>query len=132
MADEQRNTEVVRQVAERWNAGDLEGVLELYAEDIEMISDPQWPDPGTVGKENFRRYSEEWREAWASAKIDIGRLQAAGEHVIADGNWDVEAAATGISGQMPFTIVFTLQDGLVVRHEWFLDPAAGRRAAGLG
>ena len=130
--DEQRNAEVVRQLAERWNAGDIEGMLEFYGDDMEMVSDPEWPDPGVSGKEAFRRYSEEWREAWEKAQIDVGQIQAAGERVLVEGAWDVRAAATGISGQMTFSILFTLRGGLVVRHEWFREPAEARRMAGLG
>ena len=132
MDDEQRNAEVVRQLAERWNAGDIEGMLEFYGDDVEMVSDPDWPDPGVAGKEAFRRYSEEWREAWEKAQIDVGQIQAAGERVLVEGAWDVRAAATGISGQMTFSILFTLRDGLVTRHEWFRDPSEARRMAGLG
>jgi hypothetical protein len=38
MPDEQRNLEVVGEIGVRWNAGDHEGVLDLYHEDIVMTA----------------------------------------------------------------------------------------------
>jgi len=62
MADEQRNLEVVGRIGERWNAGDHEGVLDLYHDDIVMTAAPDWPDPGPwVGKEQVAWNQREWR-----------------------------------------------------------------------
>ena len=133
MGDEQRNLEVVRRLGELWNAGDFDGVLALYADDVEMVTDPTWPDPPSHGKAEVARSSEEWREAWEKIDIDIGASHPAGpDMVIAEGAWDTRGAASGIGGSMPFGILFTLRDGLIVRLEWFREPAEARRAAGLG
>jgi len=34
------NIDVIRQLAERWNAGDVDGALELYTEDAVAVSGP--------------------------------------------------------------------------------------------
>jgi ketosteroid isomerase-like protein len=133
MGDEQRNLQVVRQIGELWNAGDFDGVLALYDDDVEMITDPTWPDPPAHGKEAFARSSEEWRAAWEKIELDIGGSQAVEpDKVIAEGAWDTRGAASGIPGSMPFGILFTLRAGLIVRMEWFREPSEARRAAGLG
>jgi uncharacterized protein (TIGR02246 family) len=132
MTAEESNAQIVRQLAECWNAGNLEAMLEFYADDMEMVTDPTWPDPPVKGKEAFRRSSEEWKGSWEKAQLDVGQVHALGDRVLAEGAWDVRGAATGIGGQMPFGILFTLRDGLVVRHEWFQDQSEARRAAGLG
>jgi ketosteroid isomerase-like protein len=131
MSDEQRNAEVISRLAERWNTGDFEGMLDLYDPEIEMIASPDWPDPGTSGKEAFARYSEEWREAWESVKIDIDSLEPRGDTVLALGAWETRGAASGIGGSMPFGILFSLCDGLVTRHQWFTNLDEARVAAGL-
>jgi hypothetical protein len=60
MADEQRNADVIRLLAERWNAGDFDAVFDLYADDVTLVTAPEWPDPGPVeGKEAVVRFSEE-------------------------------------------------------------------------
>jgi ketosteroid isomerase-like protein len=71
---------LIRQLIERWNAGDTEGVLELYAEDGVMLSGSEWPEQTT------------WR------------------------GYD-----SGVDGRLPMAVVFTVRDGKIARHEWFID-----------
>jgi ketosteroid isomerase-like protein len=131
MSEQERNAEVVRQFADRWNAGDIEGVLELYDDGIEMIPGPEWPDPPVIGKKELATYVEEWRGAWASSTLALHDIEAVANLVVAGGEWDNRSASTGIGGSMPFGVMFTLRDGLVTRHEWCRDLAGARRAAGL-
>jgi ketosteroid isomerase-like protein len=129
---EERNVEVVRRLAERWNAGDSAGVLELYADDIVMVTAPEWPDTGPfVGKQAVERSTQEWRSAWELVQVDLDRLEAAGDMVVVEGGWDSRGLASGASGRIPFGLVFTVRDGLIARLEWFMDPVEARRAAGL-
>jgi uncharacterized protein len=131
---EERNLEVVRRLAERWNAGDSAGVLELYADDVEMVTAPEWPDAGSgsfVGKEALERYTQEFRSAWDSIGADFDRLDVVGDLVVAGGGWVSRGLASGASSRMPFGIVFTVRDGLIARVEWFMDPDQARAAAGL-
>ena len=133
MADEQRNVDVINRIGELWNAGDLEGLLDLYDDDVEVLTDPGWPEPSTRGKEAFARTSTDWREAWQKIEVDPGHVRAVGpDRVLAEGEWNSQGAASGIAGNMPFAVLYTLRDGRVVRQQWFLDPAEARRAAGLG
>jgi ketosteroid isomerase-like protein len=118
MGDEERNLEVVRQLVQRWNDGDMDGFLALYGEDIEMISDPEWPEPDVIGKEAFVRYSEEWRATWDSAKLNLDVVEASGDEVAARGWWDSRGAASGVSGELAFGLHFTIRDGLIVRQQW--------------
>jgi ketosteroid isomerase-like protein len=84
-----------------------------------------------VGKEAIERSTQEWVSAWESIEVDLDRLEAVGDLVVAEGGWDSRGLASGASGRMPFGIVFTVRDGLVARLEWFMDPDQARRAAGL-
>jgi ketosteroid isomerase-like protein len=129
---EERNVELVRRLAERWNAGDHAGVLELYADDIVMVTAPEWPDSRPeVGKQAVEHATREWRSAWESIEVDLDRLEAVGEMVVAGGAWDSQGLASGAAGRLPFGIVFTVRDGLVARIQWFMDPRQARAAAGL-
>jgi ketosteroid isomerase-like protein len=129
---EERNVEVVRRLAERWNAGDHAGVLELYADDVVMVTAPEWPDAGPfVGKEAVDLSTQEWRSAWESVEVDLDRLEAAGDVVVVEGAWDSRGLASGAAGRIQFGIVLTVRDGQIARLEWFMDPGQARRAAGL-
>ena len=53
--------EIVRQVGERWNAGDIDGLLALYADDIVVRAGEHWPEQATVqGKAAFRESIDGW------------------------------------------------------------------------
>ena len=129
---EERNLEQIRHMGDLWNEGRFEEMLELYDDDIEVITDPSWPEPSTQGKEAMIRGIELWREAWERIQIDPRLIEANGEQVFVEGVWDTEGAQSGIGGTIPFGLVLTMRDGLVTRQEWFMDPAEARRAAGLG
>jgi len=40
--------DIIRLGAERWNAGDLEGMFELYHDDIVVMLGGHWPDPAVA------------------------------------------------------------------------------------
>ena len=48
--------------------------------------------------------------------------------MIADPGWQTRGVASGIGGSMPWGILCTLRDGLVVRNEWFLEAKRARTA----
>jgi ketosteroid isomerase-like protein len=129
---EERNLEQIRRMGDLWNEGRFEEMFELYDDDVEVITDPSWPEPSTRGKEAALRGSDDWREAWERITIDPQHVEANGDKVFVEGVWETEGAQSGIGGTIPFGMVLTLRDGLVIRQEWFMDPAEGRRTAGLG
>ena len=133
MNDQQRNIDIVARIAELWNADDFDGLLELYDEDVEVVTDPGWPEPPVRGKGAFARMSRDWREAWEKIEVDPGAVRAVGpDRVLAEGRWHSRGAASGLSSEMAFGILYTIRDGKVVHQQWFLDPSEARRAAGLG
>jgi ketosteroid isomerase-like protein len=129
---QERNLALIRLMGDLWNEGRFEEMFELYADDVDVITDPSWPEPSTKGKEAAIRAGDRWREAWERITIDPGHVEASGDKVLVQGIWDTEGALSGIGGTIPFGMVLTMRDGLVARQEWFMDPAEARRAAGLG
>jgi ketosteroid isomerase-like protein len=132
MADEQRNLEVVGRIGRLWNAGEHEGVLSLYHEDIVMTAAPDWPDPGPwIGKEQVAWNQREWASAWETIQMVTERVEAAGDKVVLIGQWNSRGAVSGAAGTFPIAIVFTLEDGLVKRFEWMQDVDEALAQAGL-
>jgi ketosteroid isomerase-like protein len=129
---EERNIERIRHMGDLWNEGRFDEMWELYTDDVEVITDPQWPEPSSKGKEAAIQGGERWREAWERLKIDPAHVEAHGDKVVVQGVWDTEGAQSGIGGTIPFGMVLTMRDGLIARQQWFMDPAEARRAAGLG
>lgn len=125
-----QNLELAHLTIERWNAGDLEGVLELYAEDASMQPGPDWPEQaGWHGRAEIRRNMEEWRAVWESNQMDLERIEILGERIVGSGRWLTQGRASGIDGTMPFTILLSFRDGKILSLEWFADHDSAVAAA---
>jgi ketosteroid isomerase-like protein len=79
--------DIVRQVAERWNAGDVEGMFELYHDDMVVVTGEHWPDGNAVmeGKDAFRESTRDWLSVWESIEIETDQVEEYGERVVAHG-----------------------------------------------
>jgi ketosteroid isomerase-like protein len=122
--------DLARLLIERWNAGDVEGVLDLYTEDASMHSGPDWPEQVVYsGHEGIRRNIEEWRSVWESAVVRLDKLEQEGDRVVASGAWQTRGRASGVGGEMPFVILLTLRGGKIARLEWFTDHDSAVAAA---
>jgi ketosteroid isomerase-like protein len=125
--------EIVRQVGQRWNAGDIEGLLALYADDLVVQTGEHWPEQATLeGKAAFRESIDDWLEVWQSIEIETGSVEAHGDRVVAHGRWRSTGRMSGVEGTMPIHIVFTVRDGRIARLEWFPDQQRAVAAARLG
>jgi len=123
-------TDVIRRLAERWNAGDVDGALELYTEDAVAISGPDWPEQAVHrGHEELRSNMRDWLGVWETSQIEIGRIETYGEKVVATGSWLTRGRTSGVSGTMPIVIVFTVRHGKIAVLEWFEDHDDAIRAA---
>ena len=114
------NADVIRELARRWNAGDIEGVLEMYTEDAVMLSGEDWPEQTTWrGRDGIRSNIDEWRAVWESAELEIARIETIGERVVAEGAWNTRGRSSGVSGSMPVTTLCTIRHGKIACVEWF-------------
>jgi ketosteroid isomerase-like protein len=93
---EQENLAIARLAMDRWNSGDLDGVLDLYA-------------------------VEQWRSVWESSDMEVESLESYGDRVVASGAWHTRGRVSGLDGRWGFNIVLALRDGKIVLHEWFTD-----------
>ena len=128
MSDEHTNLEIVRQISRCWNSCDDEALLAFYDDEVDMIADPGFPDPTVAGKPAVAHWIEGWRGSWEELEMVVHELDASGNRVVAIGGWQTRGVASGIGGFMPWGILYTLREGLVVRHEWFLEPEHARTA----
>jgi uncharacterized protein (TIGR02246 family) len=122
--------DVIHELVRRWNAGDIEGVLDAYTEDAVMISGPDWPEQTTRrGREDIRANIDEWRAVWESAELEIRRIETFCDRVVAEGAWNARGRSSGVSGAMPVTILCTIRHGKIASLEWFTDYDAAVAAA---
>ena len=115
--------DIVRESAERWNAGDFEAMFELYADDLVVVTGEHWPEANVTmeGKDAFRESTQEWLEIWKSVELETHDVQAYGDRVVAHGCWRSTGRASGVEGTMPIHMVLTVRDGKIARLEWYPD-----------
>jgi ketosteroid isomerase-like protein len=124
------NADVIRQLADRWNAGDIDGAVDLYAEDAVSVTGADWPEQATwEGRAGIRQSMEEWAAVWQSAVVEMGPIERHGDRILATGTWRNRGAASGAEGTMPFAILFSFRGGKIAVHEWFTDYDAAVAAA---
>jgi ketosteroid isomerase-like protein len=123
--------DIVRRTAERWNAGDFDGMLELYADDVVLVTGEHWPEANvtTQGKDAFRESTRDWLSIWESIELETDHVEAYGEHVVATGRWNMTARASGVPGTMPLHMVLTVRDGKIARVEYYPDHESAVAAA---
>ena len=128
------NTHIVRQLYERWNAGDTEGVLALMHPEIEYVNPDYAVEPGT------RRGLLELRtalvdgldSAFSSYEHEVLDVITADEgNVLALLIFRACGLDSGAQIEVAEQHLVTLRGGRVARIEWFHDEAAARRAAGI-
>src|SRR2546422_3201330 len=66
------NVEVVKAGFEAWNAGDMDGLREMYDPGIIWRPPEGWPEPGPyAGREAVMRQLEQLRETWDADAFEL-------------------------------------------------------------
>jgi ketosteroid isomerase-like protein len=127
----QENVEVFRAVFEAWNAGDLDGVRDLYDPDVIVRAPEGWPEPGPfVGREAVMREWEQIREAFNADVVEpISDFIEAAERVVVRQVW--RGAGSGPEANLEMTNVVTVRKRRIVDQEFYWDHAAALAAVGL-
>ena len=125
------NVELVRTFFEVWNAGDMEGVRELYDPDAVMEVAPDWPEPGPfVGREAVMQQLEQARAAFDSDSVEfLSDLVPVGDRVVVRMAW--HGFGSGPQSNMEWTNVFTIREGRLINVQYLWDHAEALKAAGL-
>ena len=127
--------DVARTLNERLSARDTEGVLELMADDVELI----WPIDVYRGKAEARRALDELFHAFPDFNREAHRIVAEDDHAViefrASGTFEGGTFGgyepTGKHGTIHGTEITTFLDGLATRVRVYYDQMEFAREAGL-
>ena len=130
------NVESVQRAVEAWNADDLDAFL------AELDAEVEWHpaiEPGLEGKATTYRghdgarrvWAEDRGESWERLTNRPQEFRDLGESVLALGQMDLAARATGIEFSQELGEVFDFRAGKIVRIRDFLTHAEAHQAAGL-
>jgi ketosteroid isomerase-like protein len=125
--------ELLERFAERLNAGDTEGWLELYSEDVVFVASDSWPENSTVtGRDGIRDFWREFTGVWEDLQLRINRIHDAGDAAVGECQWVTRGRASGVEGTLEFVVGLWAEDGLVVRGQFFDELGDALDAVGLG
>jgi ketosteroid isomerase-like protein len=131
----EENVAIVRKVYEAAASRDSATVFALYDPAVELDASALGvaaSDQGILrGHEGLRSLFREWHEVWGEISYDYDELIDAGGQVVSVVTRHARGRASGVEVERPFTVLWTLREGKVVRVVWFLNRAEALEAAGL-
>jgi uncharacterized protein len=126
----ERNVEVVRRGFETFNRRDVDGLVELCADDAEWFPFRAQLE-GSVyrGHEGIRRFVADMDDDWAEFEIHPEQFEDLGERVLVMGRVRGRAGVSGVAVNNLGGFVFELSDGKISRLVSYSDPEVARQAA---
>jgi uncharacterized protein len=124
-------TELVRRGYEAWNSGDRSWVLEHMSEDIEWVTPPEDPDPGTYrGYEGVEKFWAQWRAAVGQLNFQIEHIFEYGDHVVVTALRSGRGEHSGLEVSDQVVQIFTFAGEKCVRVQEYYDRAEALRSVG--
>jgi hypothetical protein len=129
--NEDTNTKIVQEGYEKFGSGDIEGLLNLFADDITWTV-PKIENAAFAGKRKGKSavgdFFSELNEAEDIQRFEPLEFIAQGDKVMVLGESAVTVKTTGKSYETEWVHVFHLRDGKVTEFKEFFDTAAASKA----
>jgi ketosteroid isomerase-like protein len=118
--------QLVEKGYEAWNSGDRGWVLDHMSEDVEWITPPDDPDPGTYqGYEGVEQYWSQWRAAVGQLHFEVEEMMDAGNSVVVVARRQGRGEHSGLQVSDRVIQVFDFEGDKCVRvHEYYDRDAA--------
>jgi uncharacterized protein (TIGR02246 family) len=130
----EESIELVESAFAAWNRGELSAFAELVAPDVvwlEVSGRPEGEGAELHGRDRMRRSLESLFEAWESYRVDLQRVEAVDDRVIAVVREVARGRASGVEVDSLWGYVIKVAEGKIVRVEAYRDAALALAAAGL-
>ena len=125
------NTEIVKNAYECFGSGNIQGLLELYSDDISWITpkiDNAVYSGARQGKAALAEFFELLGKSEEFTEFEPKEFVAEGDKVITLGKFTTNVKATGKSYSSEWVHVTTLKDGKITAFKEFFDTAEANRA----
>lgn len=127
----QENKQLAMQCYQKFQAQDIEGLMQNFADDIEWVGVESefLPFSGTYrGRQEVMQYFGLLAQSQEAMQFEPREFIAEDDKVVVCGDSQWQVRATGRSYINPWVHVFTMRDGKVARFQQFNDTAAAERA----
>jgi ketosteroid isomerase-like protein len=102
---------------EAYNRGDLDGMLELVAEDVKFVVPDSMANSGTYrGYDGYREMLEHWDDAWDEFQVEVGEPFEHDDAVIVPVVQHGRGRGSGIVIRMNAAYLMRFRDGLL--YHW--------------
>jgi uncharacterized protein len=121
--------DVVSSMYEAFTAGDADRIAASLHDDVELI-DPDMPGGGSFnGIDGVFEFLRQWDESFSEHRVVLEELTPVDDRVVAAVHQSGVARSSGAPVDMRDAHVWTVEDGLVRRIEFFLSRDAALAAA---
>lgn len=122
--------DLVRDFFDAYHRGELHRWADYLAPDVVMIEAREFPGAtDRYGREAVVEAIADWGQAWSEMSFEAEDFEVFGDLVLVTGRMHMRGEGTGMAFEIPAAFPFTVEDGVIVRVEIFLDVEEGRRRA---
>lgn len=124
--NEQQNVAIVKRGYEAFGRGDVNGVLELCAEDVEWVSSgpSEMPTAGTRrGRQQVGQFFQALDQVFEIQRFEPKQFVAQGDQVVVLGSDTGKVKATGKVLTEEWAHVFTIRNGTIAAFREYIDTA---------
>ena len=123
------NLHLCTQAYARFSAGDVDGLLELFHPDVEVLVAPPNFESGTYcGRDEYRELLKRWAASWDEMRIEPREMNAEGDWILAVVDYVGRGEGSGAEVTQPSWELSLWQDGMCTRYEVYWDSAQGSEA----
>lgn len=129
--ESQQNKELVLRGYQLFQAGDIDHLLQLFADDIEWVGLPTEfiPFSGSYhGKQEVAQFFADMQLAQEAEQFEPQEMIAEADKVVVCGQSRWAVKSTGETYESPWVHIFTIRDGKIVQFRQYNDTAAARAA----
>lgn len=114
-----------------FEAGDIDGLVELYAEDAKLVHLEGWPEPGpTVGRAGIRRQFERLREGWSEYEVTFEQTEGRGDWVVSRVKILGRGSESGVDVEVELSAATRFEGDLIAEVHYHRDHADALATAG--
>ncbi|MDP9188111.1 MAG: nuclear transport factor 2 family protein [Actinomycetota bacterium] len=129
----EENVELVRQVYEAWNRGDLQWMLDRVTPDFEFRTTHLFPDTDDIyqGREGLKRFWNTFQGPWEILLIEVERIEPiGGDRVLALFQFHGRGR-DGLEVTLEYAHLFTFENGMAALLVGFANWQEALEAVGL-
>jgi len=128
----QESVEVVRRFHGALNARDRETVYELLDPEVVWVTNLDGPDQHTFhGHSGFRELQRLFEDTLDDVTLDAEEFIDAGNRVVSCGHMRAQGASSGAEVETARSWLWTIREGVIVRHQTFAERSQAIEAARL-